>query len=210
MDSGFWSIGKWRDVPVFFHWTILLWIPWSLWQNMDFFWAALTFPAFVLLMCAHEFGHAIVAKLRHVEVEAIKLFVLHGQCEHEHPYYEEDDVFIAWGGVLAQLVLLVLALTAKHLSILLFPPVYYILAPLFYVFINANITIAVINLIPVEPLDGYRAWRAIPLLWEWLQPKYGALFQKFHNVLNFKKRRKMKKDSERIVAELLERMKEKK
>jgi stage IV sporulation protein FB len=210
MNSGFWSIGKWRGVPVFFHWTILLWIPWYLWQNMNFISTALTFLAFVLLMCVHELGHAIVAKKRHVKVEEIRLFVLHGQCEHEHPYYEEDDVFIAWGGVLAQFVILALALVTNYLLALLSPQAYYILAPLFYVFVNTNIAIATINLIPIQPLDGYRAWRAIPLLGEWLRPKYTLLFQKLQNMLNFKKRGKMKKDSERIVAELLERMKEKK
>lgn len=209
MDSGFWAIGKWRGVPVFFHWSILLWIPWSVWQNMNFFWAAVTFPAFVLLMCAHELGHALAAKFRRVNVESIKLFVLHGQCEHEPPYHEEDDVFIAWGGVLAQLVILALAVAGKYLLLSLLPPAYYLLFPLFYVFINANLTLAILNLIPIQPLDGYTAWCVFPLLGERLRPKYKTTFQNLHNALNFKKRRQMKKDSERIVAEFLERMKKK-
>ena len=54
-----------------------------------------------------------MARWRRIEVIAIKLSFQHGQCEYQHPEYEVDDVFIVWGGVLAQLALLLLALSIK-------------------------------------------------------------------------------------------------
>lgn len=206
MQSGYWLVGKWWRIPVSIHWTLLLWLPWYLLQDKNLVWAVLTLLAFTALLCAHEMGHAAIARSRRVKVYAIKLYLLHGQCEHQHPYYEADDVFIAWGGVLAQLVVLILAIAAKHLIIWLAPSTYYLLAPLFSVFINANIVIAAINLIPIAPLDGHKAWRAIPLFRARLSPNFNVLYQKFCNAIDFKKRKAMKLKSKTTATELLNRL----
>jgi Zn-dependent protease len=214
MHAGYWPIGKWKNIPVFFHWTLFLWLPWYFLINKNLIGAVFTFLAFVALLVAHEIGHAYIAKLRRVRVDAIKLYLLHGQCEHEQPYYEIDDVFIAWGGVLAQLVILILTLAVKY-SLLLMPltyfsfRVFYFLAPVFFVFINANIVIAAINLIPIAPLDGHKAWRAIPLLLDRLSPSYKTNFYKLRKMLNLKKRRAAKVESARVVSNLLDRLRNK-
>lgn len=209
MHSGYWLIGKWKRVPIFFHWTIFLWLPWHFWQERNVTWAVLSFLSFVVLLFAHEIGHAVVAKARRTKVFAIRLYVLHGQCEHEHPYYEEDDVFIAWGGVLAQFIVLIFAVAAKYMSQQLWPQSYYFLMPVFFVLINVNIVIAAINLIPVQPLDGYTAWRALPLLRKRIFPKIKVLLETLWNALNFKRRRALAKESARITTEFLSRFKEK-
>ncbi len=209
MQAGYWKLGKWKKIPVFFHWTIFLWLPWYWWTHKNVVDTALTFVAFVALLCIHELGHAIAARSSRVPVYAIRLYLLHGQCEHEEPYYEAEDVFIAWGGVLAQLVVLAVALAALYLSRLLAPYLEYFLAPLFSVFINTNIVIAVINLIPVAPLDGHKAWRAIPLLRAKLFSWARRSLNNLANALNFKKRRATAKDSQRAAAELLDRLRKK-
>jgi Zn-dependent protease len=209
MRAGFWFLGKWRGAPLLFHWTILLWLPWYIWKEGSVAWAIGTLLAFVALLSAHEMGHAFAARSRRLKVEAIRLYVLHGQCEYEHPYNEADDVFVAWGGVLAQFVVLVLALAGKHTCLLLWPPLAFTLEPLFSVFISVNIFLGAINLIPVSPLDGHKAWRVIPLLRERLKPRYTALLRAVGSALNFKKHRAMKKKSERATAELLDRLKKK-
>lgn len=209
MQGGFWSLGKWRGAPVFIHWTILLWLPWYIWKEGSVVWAVVTLLAFVALLLAHEVGHAIAAKTRRLKVEAIRLYVLHGQCEYEHPYYEADDVFVAWGGVFAQFVVLVLALAVKHTCLLLWPPLAFALEPLFLVFISVNIFLVAINLIPVSPLDGYKAWRVFPLLRERLKPRYTALRRAVGSALTVKKHHATKKESERATAELLDRLKKK-
>ena len=98
-----------------------------------------------------------MARWRRIEVIAIKLSFQHGQCEYQHPEYEVDDVFIVWGGVLAQLALLLLALSIKTVVLALWPPLYYtVLQPPLTVFITVNIVIAVLNLLPIASLDGAR------------------------------------------------------
>lgn len=207
--KGYWLIGKWKQIPLFLHWTILLWVPWYLLQGKSFAWVVVSFPAFVGLLAAHEVGHAVAARRRRVKVESINLYVLHGLCKHEDPYYESDHVLIAWGGVLAQGMVLVLALILDHLSSLFLPSLRYSLDPVFFVLINVNFVIAVINLIPVQPLDGHIAWRAIPLLRARYLPQVRFRLRSLRGMLNFRKRQALAKDAERLADELIERMKNK-
>ena len=205
MNKGAWLIGRWKDVPVFFHWTILLWIPWFyLVQNRSVVWIALSFPAFVLLLAAHEFGHAIAARRRKVHVVAIKLYVMHGTCEHAHPDYEDDHILIAWGGVLAQFVILIAALALYYAVQLISAAALDFLAPLFFVFIKANLWMAALNLIPVSPLDGYLAWRILRR--ERLLPFLRHLMGR----LNFRQRRSKARESARMADELINRLKDQK
>lgn len=206
---GYRLIGKWKQIPLFFHWTILLWVPWYLFQGKGFAWVVVSFPAFVGLLAAHEIGHAIVAHRRGVKVESIRLYVLHGICEHEDPYYERDHVLIAWGGVLAQGIVLVVVLTLDHLSSLLLPGLRESLDPVFFVLIDVNFAIAVINLIPIQPLDGHVAWRAIPLLQARYLPQVRFRLRSLRGMLDLRKRRALAKDAGRLADELIERMKNK-
>lgn len=207
MQPGYWKYGSWRKIPLFFHWSLLLWLPWYWWAYKSVIWAVLTFAAFLTLLLAHEIGHAIVAKSRHIEVDAIKLFVLHGQCEYETPYYEKDDLLIAWGGILAQLCILSVALVAIFLSKALLPQIAYILAPIFFVFIPTNIVLCAVNLLPISPLDGHKAWRAIPYLWLMMLPKFASATRPLYQTLNFKRRRILEKKSRLAAAEIIERLK---
>jgi len=168
-----------------------------------------SFVAFLALLASHEFGHAIAAKSRRVKVYAIKLYVMHGQCEHEEPYYEKNDVFIAWGGVLAQMTILIVALASERLVVFLPSLAYETVQAIFFTFINVNIVIIVINLIPVPPLDGAKAWRIFPLSMAWHIPEIKSKAQRIKNAFNFRQRKAMKNESERVTAELLDRLKNK-
>lgn len=210
MRDGYWKLGQWKKVPVFFHWTIFLWIPWYLYKFGDLLDTVLTFAAFVALLMVHEMGHAIAAKLNRIPVHAIKLYLLHGQCEHQEAHYEAEDLLIAWGGVLAQLVVLVLVLAAKFVLTLSTPEAAYFLTPLFYVFINANALMILINLIPIAPLDGSKAWRVIP----YFRPRFvawaGRSVRSLKRALNLKERKAAKKASEKAASDLLDRLTKKK
>ncbi|MBK9394917.1 MAG: hypothetical protein IPN40_13920 [Uliginosibacterium sp.] len=201
--------GKWKRIPVCIHWTIFLWLPFYYIHQGHLFGIMTSFVAFFALLAAHEFGHAIAAKSRHVKVYAIKLYAMHGQCEHEEPYYERDDVFIAWGGVLAQLAILIVALACERLVVLLPPLAYEILQPIFFTFINVNIAMMLINLVPVPPLDGAKAWRVFPLAMARLSPEVKSKVRRIVNALNIRRRKAMKTESERVTAELLDRLKNK-
>ncbi|HXA45982.1 MAG TPA: hypothetical protein VNW52_00010 [Burkholderiaceae bacterium] len=208
-NQGYWTLGKWKNIFVYFHWTTLLWLPFYLMQGKSAAWIALSFPAFIFLLAAHEFGHAIAARSRRVKVYAIRLYVMHGLCEHEEPYYESDHVLIAWGGIFAQVVILLVALTLDFLLSWFFPQVRSLLNPIFFVLINSNFIIGAINLIPVKPLDGYVAWRVIPLLRNRWFPEVKLRLRGLKDVLNFKKRRAIGKESQRLATELMDRLKNK-
>lgn len=209
MERGYWAIGKIGQIPFFCHWTLLLWLPWCWWRGDTVGETLLSFPAFILLMAVHEYGHAFAAKYKRVRVDAIKLYLFHGMCEHEQPYYETSHVFIAWAGVLAQLALLLLALALQTLLFRFAPLSYFMLAPLFSVLITINCVIAAINLIPVAPLDGHIAWRIIPLFRQYYWPDLRKGFFTLAGKLNFRKKRAMKREAQRHADELLKRIKNK-
>jgi len=137
---------------------VLLALPWFYYQTRSVSATAIACVAFSFLMVVHELGHAAVARWRNVEVDGIQLYFIHGLCTHEEPYHEEDDVLIAWGGVAAQFIVLVIAFGASLLLAAFAPFAYRLAAPLFRVLVQTNLLIIVINLIPVAPLDGAKAW----------------------------------------------------
>ena len=184
-----WQIGEWGNIPVFLHWSVLAWLPWYFAHSHELIVTILQFFAFVMLIYAHEFGHAIVARKNRVRVYAIKLYILHGQCTHEHPHYEVQDVFIAWGGVLAQSVTLLLAVIAKFLLYALSIKAHFFLEPVFFVFIPTNILLIIFNLLPVAPLDGYKAWRIVSIYMPNEILKINKLLIKINILPNIKKRR---------------------
>lgn len=174
MKAGYWKLGTWQNIPFYAHWTVLLWLPlyWS--SYPDPAWLVLTLATFLGLLFAHEAGHAIAAKSCGLRVHAIEAHLFHGLCWHEAACSERDDVLIAWGGVLAQFAVLLLALVAEFVLRQASPDLAYSLAPLFYVLIKANLVIIVINLLPVPPLDGYTAWRVLPMLMRHFPGQGGA------------------------------------
>jgi Zn-dependent protease len=203
-----WRLGKWRDIPIALHWTVLLGLPWFLYKTGSVTAALVAFAAFLFLLMAHELGHAAVAGWRRVEVAHIQLFLLHGVCAHEVPDYEEDDVLIAWGGVAAQFVVLVIALGVDFLLPTLSPVAYFWAAPALSVLIDTNLLIMILNLIPVAPLDGAKAWRALPLLREWARDTSWAA--RVSELLSARKRardRRLEAESQRIAAHIIDKLK---
>lgn len=205
---GIWWLGRWRGIPIALHWTALLGLPWFLYKTGSVTAALVAFAAFLFLLMAHELGHAAVAAWRRVEVTHIQLFLLHGVCAHEEPDYEEDDVLIAWGGVAAQFVLLLIALGVNFLLPTLSPVAYFWAAPALAVLIETNLLIMVLNLIPVAPLDGAKAWRAIPLLREWARDaSWAARVRGLFSVRKRARDRRLEAESQRIAADIIDRLK---
>ncbi len=203
-----WRLGSWRGVPVTLHWTVLLALPWFYYQTRSASATAISCVAFSFLLVVHELGHAAVARWRNVGVEGVQLYFIHGLCAHDEPYNEEDDVLIAWGGVAAQFVVLVIAFGASTLLTAFAPLPYSVAAPLFGVLIRTNLLIIVINLIPVAPLDGAKAWRAVPLLWERAQrSSWGAGLRKLSAARGRARNKKLEAKAQRITAEIIDKLK---
>ena len=87
------------------------------------------------------------------------------------PWSRLDDAVIAWGGVLAQLVVafpLVIA-TSRHG----FEGPELVNAAV-AILGHWSLVIAAFNLVPIEPLDGARAWRVLPVLYRGVVAGLGA------------------------------------
>lgn len=206
METGYRLVGKWKGIPVFFHWTVLLWFPWFVFNFRSLSASLMASVAMIALLFAHEAGHAYAARARRLEVVAIRLFLMHGRCAYQAPEYEKDDIFVAWSGVLAQLGVLVVAGSMALAMAQWLPQAYLWCEPLLFVLIKVNLFMAIFNLLPIAPLDGHLAWRgAAPLAKRW-SVKSRARLARLGNAINFKKRRALAVESRETAAGLLDRL----
>lgn len=152
--------------PVRLHWTILLWLLlcWGYTGSLPS--ALLAFASVCLLLLAHELGHATVARFCHLQVIGIEFNAVHGRCLYVVPHRKIEEILAAWGGVLAQLLIFVLACALFVLMHVVTPGLAKVLdlAPVFIVFTVYNLALIISNLVPRKPLDGYLAWQLIPAL----------------------------------------------
>ncbi len=157
MTRGFWTIAHFRGAPIRLHWTLPLGaLVMSNFRFVPAFWLG-----FTLLILIHELGHALLVLRFGLGLSEIVVHGAGGYCRHEHHGSPLQQALVAWGGVLAQLAALVVCQLAL---LVLGPPTSMQLAILVHVFTTANLWIIGFNLLPVEPLDGAKAWRLVPLL----------------------------------------------
>jgi len=155
---------KVRGVEVYVHWSVFA-------IAMVMLAGTIRRPAMTLvgLTCylgvlfIHECGHMIAAQRLGCRVNFIELYPIHGRCCFEMPWSRFDHCIIAWGGVLAQLVVaLPLVVWLGIFGYTRFDPINAVLAILGCF----SLLIAALNLIPAGRLDGTVAWSLIP---EWIK-----------------------------------------
>jgi hypothetical protein len=150
-DRGYLNITRWRGAPVRVHWSTPLGaLLFGGLQFLPVFWVA-----FLVLVLAHEFGHALLARRYGHHVLSIDVTGFGGRCRWAGAATAEERAKVAWGGVLAQGVLFVLALLALLLGLI---PSGTTGAQLSSAFIHTNLVLIVLNLLPFAPLDGAEAW----------------------------------------------------
>jgi Zn-dependent protease len=208
-NRGYLSISSVKGVPVLFHWSLFLWLPIYMAQGASPLRLALSFAAFVMLMAAHEAGHALVARRLHVRVHAIKLFMMHGLCEFDLPEYKIDHILIAWGGVLAQAVVFAVVFLLDLSLAHVLPYADAMLQPMLVVFIPVNCFVAMFNLIPLKGLDGFLAWRIVPWLWNALWSRTQPRMRSLGGVVDLRKQRAIRKKSKVVTDELIDRLRNK-
>jgi hypothetical protein len=155
-ERGSITVAHVRGVPIRVHWST----PIGAIVFTGFSINPLVWIGFFLLILVHELGHAAAVRLYGHEVVSIEVNGLGGRCEWTgHPSAKEDAV-IAAGGVAAQAVLFVAALAVLAVT----GPLPWILDGILHVFVSINAWLMVVNLLPIPPLDGSRAWTLIPIL----------------------------------------------
>lgn len=145
-----------RGVPVLVHWTVFaicLFLLGAAVRHIVL--AAIGLASYIGVLVVHELGHQWMATRRGYDVHRIEIYPIHGLCRFEAPEYALDEAVIAWGGVLAQFaVALPLFVYLKAFGY----PGFAVLDIPFAIFAFVSPAIALLNLLPVAPLDGKTAW----------------------------------------------------
>ena len=164
MRQDHWPLGSWGRIPVSLHWTALLSFAWLYILFMDVLATLIGSVALLALFAAHELGHVVMLRRRKIGVTAISFFGLHGETSYnEYAAKPGDAVAVAWGGVAAQLVVMLLAVVANALIPFYAIPLSLIVwGPVYFVFTKFNIFLIIIALLPIGPFDGHAAWQFIP------------------------------------------------
>ena len=153
-----WTIGHYRGAPVRLHASLIFGaLFFSRGQFMPGAWLG-----FALMILVHELGHAILVTRYRLKVVAIDLHAFGGECSYRGDVTPFRRSVIAWGGVLGQALLLVAALALFALDWVPSDP---FLRELIGVLIAPNALTIAFNLLPIEPLDGSRAWSLFGRLW---------------------------------------------
>jgi len=164
MEENYWQLGRWRRIPVSMHWTVLIAFAWLYLFFWDLLATAIASVAFFALLVIHELGHVAVLRWRKIPVERITLYGVHGETSHAWAG-PDDQILVAWGGVFAQIAVLLLAI---GFSLLVpwssSPAAAMVLGPVLLVFTKLNVFVMIIALLPIGPFDGRAAWAAIPRL----------------------------------------------
>lgn len=115
---------------------------------------------FFLIILIHEAGHALLARRFGLQVHRIEMHGLGGLCAYGGWASPYQHAAIAWGGVLAQGALFLVALALSMLQVFSFG----IAGRIMHMFVTANLFIIGLNLLPLPFLDGGTAWKLLPML----------------------------------------------
>jgi len=167
-EKGSLIIANWQEAPVKIHWTVIISaLFFSRFQFLPVFWVS-----FFGLVFIHEAGHAMIVRYYRLWVEEILIHGLGGYCRYEGETSEIQLAIIAWGGVFAQFIVLIIATITFYIWGY---PVSSISYQIHHVFIETNIFIIILNLIPIKPLDGSKAWKIIRPLTEIIQSYFTSI-----------------------------------
>jgi len=116
---------------------------------------------FFTVLLIHEFGHLIAARFRRHEPDYIQIYPIFGLAHFETSRTRLDHCIIAWGGVIAQAVVAIpLLVWIRVFGYTRFDAINAVLG----ILEAYSFFVAVLNLLPVPPLDGATAWSLFPAL----------------------------------------------
>src|SRR5215831_9035707 len=149
MDENHWSLGRWGRIPVAMHWTVLLAFAWMYLIFWSFTAMVVGSIAFFIVLVVHEMGHVAMLRRLKVPIDRIVLYGIHGDVSHGYAG-PGGEIAVAWSGVGAQLLLLVVALAVmSFVDFRAVPMLGTILTPAWFVFVQLNLFVMVIALLPI-------------------------------------------------------------
>ena len=146
-------------VRIKFHWSIILVIAIISYRSFE--------PVFCLsiftIILIHEFGHALIVKIFSLKNHELIIHGVGGVCVWSGHATEMQSCLIAWGGIIAQLVLFIIFVSLSEFVDI--PKIPY-MEQIFRAFIMSNLFIMIFNLIPTSPFDGAEAWKILKPVWK--------------------------------------------
>jgi len=156
MTRGAITLFRYRGVPIRAHWSL----PLVALMIGGLRFAPGAWIAWLLVVTLHEMGHAFWALRFRMDVREILLHGLGGHCAYAGDPTPRQRAIVAWGGVMAQAIVFAIALPLSRLV----PAQSAFVADLYSVLIASNLYVALLNLVPIPPLDGAEAWKLVPML----------------------------------------------
>lgn len=149
--NGYFRVGRPAGVELRLHWSV----PVGALIIGGLRFEPLLWLGFMLVIIVHELGHVALVRIMGHQLIGIELTGIGGQCRWRGSEGPLEHAWIAWGGVLAQGVLLLVTLGAVGLWGRQ-PSAEWAL--LRHAFVEINLWVIAINLLPFPPFDGARAW----------------------------------------------------
>jgi hypothetical protein len=159
LERGSLTVARLRGIPIRLHWTL----PFGALVFSGFRFAPGFWTGFVLLVLFHELGHAALVRWFRLRVTGIDITGFGGLCSWSGMTTPLQRGAIAWGGVLAQAILLLATIAAM---MVLGRPRSFFAAEIVSVFTFTNVYLIALNLLPIPPLDGWEAWRFVGRLFK--------------------------------------------
>lgn len=151
-----WSLGKIGGVPVRIHAAALLGAIFF----SGFRFAPGAWLGFLLVILAHELGHAALVKAAKQHVMRVDVHAFGGECHWVGDATPLQRAVIAWGGVLGQLAVGIVAAAVW----IIVGHVGSFWADLLGALTTGSLWIAALNLVPIPPFDGAEAWKLVTIL----------------------------------------------
>jgi stage IV sporulation protein FB len=155
-ERGYLTIARLGGTPLRLHWSL----PLGALALTGFRFDPGAWLGLVLVVIAHELGHSVLVRRSRLDVESIDLHGLGGECRFSGYATPWQRAGIAWGGVLAQALLLPIGF---WLTPRLEPSV---MQRAIATFGMPSLWMIGLNLLPIAPLDGHEAWRLPRMLWQ--------------------------------------------
>jgi Zn-dependent protease len=147
-----------RGIPIYAHLTL----PIGMAFVSQFAFRPLAWLGLLLIVLAHELGHAFLLRRYALPVLRIVLYGFGGECVTEDFITPWQRAVVAWGGVLAQAALFALVNAGASLHVW---PRAFTASDTYFALTASNVVIAAFNLLPLRGLDGSQAWRLFWLVY---------------------------------------------
>ncbi|HKO92968.1 MAG TPA: M50 family metallopeptidase [Polyangiaceae bacterium] len=157
LEDGYLRVARPAGVEVRLHWSVAVGALLSARLRLE----PVLWLGYFAVLFTHELGHVLAVKSLGAQLVGIDVNGVGGSCRWRGSNGLVERAWVAWGGVLAQALLLgVVLLLCFGLGVGTSPWG----AQLRYSWFEVNLAVLAVNLLPLSPFDGALAWRLFAAL----------------------------------------------